>query len=38
MVGMENYLETGTGGVAVAGSGGVSAAGADCLGTGLTGM
>jgi hypothetical protein len=38
MVGKENYWETGTGGVAVAGSGGASAAGADCLGAGFTGM
>jgi hypothetical protein len=36
----EDYLETGTGGVAVAGNGGAPAAGAGaaCLGTGLTGM
>jgi hypothetical protein len=35
-----NYLETGAGGVAVAGNGGDPApgAGAGCLGAGLTGM
>jgi len=38
MVGKEDYWETGTGGVAVAGRGGAPAAGADWRGAGLTGM
>jgi hypothetical protein len=38
MVGKKNYLETGTGGVAVTGNGGASAAGMDCRGGGFTGM